>query len=316
MARKLRVQYPGAIYHVMNRGDRREPIFHDDQDRMLFLDTLSEACQKTDWEIHAWCLMSNHFHLVTETPRGNLVDGMQWFLGVYTSRFNHRHREFGHLFSGRYKALHVEGSGNGYLKAVCDYVHLNPVRADLIMAEQPLQNYHWSSYPLYLEKPSRRPVWLRVDRLLGEWGIPKDSPAGRRQFAGLMERRRRGEGSGEYEPEGWCLGSEEFRNELLAQVSQLASPRHAGEEIRQSALAKAERITQQELARLGWTTQDLLYYRKGDPRKIGIASRLRSETTMTLAWIAARLYMGAPSHVASLLQHHNQIAQNTEDTLF
>jgi len=82
MARKLRVQYPGAIYHVMNRGDRREPIFNDDKDRLLFLDTLAEACQKTDWQIHAWCLMHNHFHLVTETPRGNLVDGMQWLLGA------------------------------------------------------------------------------------------------------------------------------------------------------------------------------------------------------------------------------------------
>ena len=95
MARKLRVQYPGAICHVMNRGDPREAIFIDDQDRELFLDTLGEACEKTDWQVHAWCLMSNHFHLVCETPRGNLVDGMQWFLGVYTNRFNHRHKEFG-----------------------------------------------------------------------------------------------------------------------------------------------------------------------------------------------------------------------------
>src|SRR6266496_3430127 len=76
MARKLRVQYPGAIYHVMNRGDRREPIFNDDKDRLLFLDTLAEACQKTDWQIHAWCLMNNHFHLVTETPRGKT-----WWMG-------------------------------------------------------------------------------------------------------------------------------------------------------------------------------------------------------------------------------------------
>ena len=136
MARKLRVQYPGAIYHVMNRGDRREPIFNDDKDRLLFLDTLAEVCQKTDWQIHAWCLMNNHFHLVTETPRANLVDGMQWLLGVYTSRFNHRQKEFGHLFSGRYKALIVDGSGNGYLKSVCDYVHLNPVRAGLITPER------------------------------------------------------------------------------------------------------------------------------------------------------------------------------------
>ena len=112
----------------MNRGDRREAVFLDDQDRELFLDTLGEAGEKTDWQVHAWCLMSNHFHLVSETPRGNLVDGMQCFLGVYTNRFNHRHKEFGHLFSGRYKALHVDGSGSGYLKAACDYVPLNPVR--------------------------------------------------------------------------------------------------------------------------------------------------------------------------------------------
>jgi REP element-mobilizing transposase RayT len=95
MARKLRVQYPGAIYHVMNRGDRREPIFSDDKDRQIFMETLDQACQKTDWQLHAWCLMSNHFHLVAETPRGNLVEGMQWFLGVYTSRVNHRQKEFG-----------------------------------------------------------------------------------------------------------------------------------------------------------------------------------------------------------------------------
>ncbi len=165
MARKLRVQYPGAVYHVMNRGDRREPIYADDQDRLLFLETLAEACEKTDWQVHAWCLMSNHFHLVSKTPRGNLVEGMQWLLGVYTNRFNHRHKEFGHLFSGRYKALHVDGSGNGYLKAVCDYVHLNPVRAGLIAPEQPLESYRWSSYPLYLEGASKRPKWLRVDAL-------------------------------------------------------------------------------------------------------------------------------------------------------
>jgi REP element-mobilizing transposase RayT len=115
-----------VIYHVMNRGDRREVIFTDDHDRRLFLDTLGEACLKTDWQVHAWCLMNNHFHLVVETPRANLVDGMQWLLGVYTNRFNHRQKEFGHLFSGRYKVLIVDGSGNGYLKTVCDYVHLNP----------------------------------------------------------------------------------------------------------------------------------------------------------------------------------------------
>src|SRR5246127_3215875 len=150
MPRQLGVQYAGAIYHLMNRGDRREAIFADDQDRRCFLQTLGQACQKTGWQVHAYCLMSNHFHLVVETPQPNLVAGMQWLLGAYTGRFNRRHREFGHLFSGRYKSLLVDGSGNGYLKTACDYVHLNPVRANLVRAGQPLESYPWSSYREYL----------------------------------------------------------------------------------------------------------------------------------------------------------------------
>ena len=110
MARKLRLEYPGAIYHLMNRGDRREPIFRDHQDRERFLATLGEGCLKTGWHVHAYCLMPNHFHLVVETPAANLVAGMKWFLGVYTSRFNRRHKLFGHLFSGCYKSWILEGS--------------------------------------------------------------------------------------------------------------------------------------------------------------------------------------------------------------
>ena len=90
MARKLRIQYPGAIYHVMSRGDRQEPIFKDDQDRRRFLETLAEACEKTAWQVHAYCLMRNHFHLVIETPQPNLVTGMKWFLGTYTGRYTLR----------------------------------------------------------------------------------------------------------------------------------------------------------------------------------------------------------------------------------
>src|SRR5438128_9006414 len=190
MARKLRVQYAGAIYHVLNRGDRREPIFRDDRDRQQFLDTLGETCGKTGWQIHSWCLLPNHFHLVLETPRPNLVAGMKWLLGTYTSRFNRRHRVFGHLFSGRYKALLVDGSGNGYLRTVCEYVHLNPVRAKLLEPQQPLRDYRWSSWPAYLRPAGKRPAWLRVDRVLGELGIPKDNVAGRRELERVMEERR------------------------------------------------------------------------------------------------------------------------------
>jgi putative transposase len=96
------VEYPGAIYQVMNRGDRREAIFRDDQDRKRFLKTLEETCEKTSWQVHASCLMTNHFHLVVETPLGNLVGGMKWFLGTCTSRFNRRHRLSGHLWGVGY----------------------------------------------------------------------------------------------------------------------------------------------------------------------------------------------------------------------
>src|SRR5712671_7492056 len=164
MPRQLRIEYSGAIYHLINRGDRREDIFKDDYDRDRFLSTLGEACKKTGWQVHAYCLMRNHFHLVIETPLINLVAGMKWFLGTYTSRFNRKHKLFGHLFSGRYKSLIVDASGNGYLKTVCDYVHLNPTRAKLLSAEQPMSDYRWSSWPEYLKCPGQRPDWLRVDR--------------------------------------------------------------------------------------------------------------------------------------------------------
>src|SRR5213593_1680583 len=93
MARKVRVEYPGAIYHIVSRGNHREAIFRDDEDREQFISTLAEACAKTGWQVHALCLMSNHFHMVVETPRANLIAGMKWLLGTYTSRFNRRHKQ-------------------------------------------------------------------------------------------------------------------------------------------------------------------------------------------------------------------------------
>src|SRR6266513_5641953 len=101
MPRKLRLEYAGAMYHLMSRGDRREDIFLDDVDRHDFIKTLAEACQKTGWQVHAYCLMRNHFHLVIETPQPNLVLGMKWLLGVYTKRFNIRHKLCGHVFAVR-----------------------------------------------------------------------------------------------------------------------------------------------------------------------------------------------------------------------
>ena len=308
MARKLRIEYPGAIYHLMNRGDRREPIFRDDRDRVRFLDTLAEACAKTDWQVHAFCLMNNHFHLVVETPQGNLVAGMKWLLGTYTGRFNRRHKVFGHLFSGRYRAVIVDGSGNGYLKTVCDYVHLNPVRAKLLGPEEGLKEYEWSSWPEYLKRPRQRWPWLRVDRYLGEYRIPKDSSAGRRQLELALEARRSEEGGMDYRKlrRGWCYGGEAFREELLGQMGERLGAEHYGGERQEMTAARAEGMVKGELKRLGWSERELGRRAKGDEAKVMMAVRLRAETTMTVAWIAARLQMGTAGHVNHLLYRHRK----------
>ena len=108
MARPLRIEYPGAFYHVMARGNQGRKIFADDADRRRFLDTLAGACEKTGWSIHAYVLMGNHYHLLVETPEANLVAGMKWLQGTYTQRYNGRHQMFGHLFQGRYQAVVVD----------------------------------------------------------------------------------------------------------------------------------------------------------------------------------------------------------------
>jgi REP element-mobilizing transposase RayT len=295
MPRHLRVQYPGAMYHVMSRGDRREDIYLDDVDRHDFLKTLAEACQKTGWQIHAYCLMRNHYHLVLEAPNANLVAGMAWLQSTYTIRLNHRHKLIGHVLSGRYKAQLVEGSGNGYLRTACDYVHLNPVRARLLKPEERLLAYPWSSFGYYLAAPEHRPQWIRVDRLLGEHGLQRDVPAARQEFERRMEAQRLVQGDEQglrALRRGWCLGSEEFRKQMLEKMDGQLGDHHSGELRRETAEQKAERIIVEELRRLGWGENDLLSQPKSDPAKLAIAARLRRETTLPIKAIAARVHLG------------------------
>ena len=293
------------MYHVMSRANGTGNIFESDVDRQDFVKTLAETCEKAGFEVHAYCLMRNHFHLVVETPNGNLVAGMRWLLSVYTLRFNPRHRRFGHVFSGRYKALIVDGSTHGYLKTVCDYVHLNPVRAKLLRSEQGLLEYPWSSFGMYLAAPAHRPAWLRVDRLLGEHGIPRDDVAGRERFEERMEKRRAAETDGtEWKAirRGWCLGPAEFKTTLLEQLEGRLGQHHSGELKRESAAAKAERIICEELKRLKWREGELLARPKSDPAKLAMAARLRRETTLPLPQIAARLHMGTWKSLSAKLR--------------
>jgi hypothetical protein len=191
---------------------------------------------------------------------------------------------------------------------VCDYVHLNPARAKLVRPEQPLRAYRWSSWPEYLKRPKQRWPWLRVDRLLGEHGIARDRAAGRRQLESLLEARRGAENGADYQAvrRGWCLGDQIFRQELLGRMQDRVGAEHYGEERRETAEARAERIVAEKLRRLGWREADLGRRAKGDAGKVALAARLRAETVMPVKWIAERLRMGTPGHASHLLYRHRK----------
>jgi hypothetical protein len=208
------------------------------------------------------------------------------------------------LFSGRYKALVVDGSRTGYLKTVCDYVHLNPARAKLPGLARKLASYRWSSLRWYLQARRQRPAWLRVERLLGEHGIPSDTPAGRREFGRRMEQRGRTEEEpGQFKDvrRGWCLGDKAFREGLLGQMKEQMREHHYGEEREQ-----AEAMVREGLKQLGWKEADLAARRKGDKGKLKVALRLRAETTVSVKWIAERLRMGTWTHLNHLLYWHRR----------
>lgn len=167
MARPLRIEFPGALYHVTARGDRREAIFLDDEDRLYWLGLLGQVCQRFNWVCHAYCLMGNHFHIVVETVEGNLSAGMRQLNGVYTQWHNRTHGRVGHVFQGRFKA--VVAQRESYLLELARYVVLNPVRAG--MCAQP-QDWPWSSYHAMVGA-GPRPEWLQTDGLLAQFGRQK-----------------------------------------------------------------------------------------------------------------------------------------------
>ena len=152
MARKLRLEYPGACYHVINRGNYRRWVFEEDGAKTAFEACLFDACERNGWVLHAFVVMGNHYHLALETPEGNLARGMQWLQSTFANRFNKLRDERGHLFQGRFKALLVE-EGEA-LGQVCHYIHLNPVRAKIVTPEQ-LGDYRFGSY-WYMSQPKKR----------------------------------------------------------------------------------------------------------------------------------------------------------------
>ncbi len=186
--------YPGAVYHVTSRGNEKKPVFRDDRDRENFLNTLQHVNKRYNWICHAYCLMTNHYHLLIETPDGNLSIGMRQLNGVYTQLFNKWHGRTGHLFQGRYKAIVIQK--DSHLLEVCRYVVLNPVRAHMVAVPE---DWKWSSYLATAGKTKPHPC-LTMDWVLGQFG------------------NKRGKAAAEYHQfVRWGIGQKTIWNEVRGQ---------------------------------------------------------------------------------------------------
>ena len=315
MPRKPRIEYAGAVYHVMCRGNGGADIFCSDDDRRLFLDTLGEACGRCGWFIHAFVLMGNHYHMLLETPEPNLVAGMKWLQGTYTQRFNSRHKRWGHLFQGRYKALVVDGGKGEYFSTVAGYIHLNPARARLFDIDRgSLVDYSWSSFPLYLDPP-KRPDWLCVGRVLGDFQWLDDAK-GCRGYGKHMHKRVQEmlalDDPGSYDAQwqdirkGWFLGDDAFRDELIDRIDEVMSGKQrssfSGQQVQGHDLAEAERLTQLGMEALCLINEELEGLKKNCPEKYAVAWLVRRNTCVQNQWIKDRLRMGKATNFSVFLR--------------
>jgi putative transposase len=179
VARPLRIQYPGAFYHVTSRGNDRKAIFRSDRDREKFLSYLQSARERYGGIIHVYCLMDKHYHLLLETPRGNLSEILHHINGAYTTYFNIRRQRCGHLFQGRYRAILVEK--DVYCQELSRYIHLNPLRGGMV---KDLTRYPWTSYPYYIGL-KKKPFWLETEDILGYFG--QEVGRAQRKYRGYVE---------------------------------------------------------------------------------------------------------------------------------
>jgi len=217
MVRPLRIEFPGAVYHVTARGNARTKIFEDDADRGELLCVLKQVVDRFDWLLHAYCLMGNHYHLMVETPQANLSAGMRQLNGIYTQRFNRRHHRVGHVFQGRFKAIVVDR--DSYLLELCRYVVLNPVRARMVARAQ---DYKWSSYRATAGL-SPAPDYLTCDWVLSQFG--RHQGAAQKRYRAFVAEGVAAPGPWEKLEAQVVLGSAAF-------IAQLKRPRHGIREVR------------------------------------------------------------------------------------
>jgi putative transposase len=300
MARKLRIQYEGALYHVINRGNYRRDVFESVGAAQAFEEALIETCEVSGWRLHGHVVMRNHYHLAVETPRANLVEGMHWLQSTFATRFNRLRQERGHLFQGRYQALLIEDSAA--LANVVDYIHLNPVRAGIVTPEL-LGGFRWSSLRRFMRP--ERPAWMSCGDWLAQRGL-EDSPSGWSSYVGYLtelagneaEQKRRGlEGLST----GWAIGTQGWKRAIAKDHAQRAlSPGVEAGELRELKSAHWTQVLNAELLRMGKTREDAAGDNCGAGWKIEVAGRLRLAGA-PYAWITAELNMGKVSSVRSYL---------------
>lgn len=249
--------------------------------------------------------MSNHYHLLLETPNANLVKGMHWLQSSYTLRFNARHGLVGHVFQGRYKAIPVEPHRD-YIFPLADYIHLNPARAGMIPEGTDLVDYRWSSLPAYAEM-AERPEWLECGCVLGEMGVADVSAGGETYIEHVVNRwceSARGDGRKAPIKQGeWFIGSKKFGLKLVGRLKKPEDGKCERGESRPGGdygEAVAERLTVEGLEKLGLSETMLDRLPKGDWRKRMIGYQIRKKTSISLRWIADRLKMGAIPRVSRL----------------
>ena len=305
MARKLRIEYPGAIYHLINRGNYRRDLFETPGAAESFLKALAETAQRFEWRIFAYVLMRNHFHLAIETPQPNLVDGMHWLQSTVATRFNRFRQERGHLFQGRYQSILIEDFSA--LARVVDYIHLNPVRAKVIAAEQ-LGNYRWSSLFRFLREKPRTGLsaqnWLQAR---GNWNDDSEGWAGYRRY---LEELASSEAEQAEKglvglSKGWAIGTPSWRRTLAQEhAHQALSPGLERQQVEELKRFAWESRLDAALAKIGKNRGDIETTPRSNPWKLKVASDLRS-IGVPVVWIATHLKLGKASSVRSYLSRAN-----------
>lgn len=296
MARKLRLQFEGAIYHVINRGNYRGDVFDTPDKATAFEHCLFEASARMGWRLQAFVLMRNHFHLALMTPEPNLVEGMHWLQGTFATRFNRFRSERGHLFQGRYHALLVE-PGRA-LRSVVDYIHLNPVRAGIVQAHQAI-DFRWSSLRRFVRGDT--PSSMSAD-----W-LPEVSSEGWKRYCKELSELA-GNPVSQVENgfksmcQGWAIGTPSWRKAIAEEHSNLALASGLSlKELSEFKLASWERALAGLLVQVGKTPSDAAADWKSALWKVSVAEALRRTTTATNRWIAEKLHMGAPNSVSQYL---------------